>query len=511
MIPRIPWLSSRVGSLVARSFLALSLLASVPGSAIAETDASAPASTGAERDTSADSTEATETTAETAAGTQTPTAETATETSDTAAPAGPTPAELEAQQAAARVAKRRIDFQAGPPADLERVDLEEIATTRTGRMMVHRVNSRISRYLNAARDTQDEGNPAAGLELIARLNPNRLNPMERASVYRVEALLHYAAGDLDATMASFRKVLDEEIMPIPQDTNLRYNIAQILAGLFRWEEAIEALYDWFRWVPEPDPGAYYLLGIANFQLGRMDQAIVNTEQALSMSSVPREGWLQLLAALYIQDQDHASATPVLEELVTRFPKKAYWVQLALIHGARENYRASLAVQQVAYAQGLLTEDKELRRLARSYLYADLPHPAAQVLEKAIADGSVESGPKSLELLANSWIAAREFEKSLPPLRLAAEASEDGNLYLRLGQVFLQREDWGTAAERFEDAIDKGGLKKPGQAQLLLGIAYYNDQQVFRAKSSFIQAADHETTHKEAELWIEHLEREQQAS
>ncbi|MBW2291563.1 MAG: tetratricopeptide repeat protein [Deltaproteobacteria bacterium] len=300
-------------------------------------------------------------------------------------------------------------------------------------------------------------------------------------------------------------------MPLRQDTNLRYNIAQILASQFRWEEAIEALYEWFRFVPDPQPDAYYLLGIANFQLGNMDVAIVNTEKAIELADVPKEGWLQLLAALYIQDEDHASATPVLEELVVRFPKKAYWVQLGLVYGARENYRVSLAVQQVAYAQGLLTEDKELRRLARSYLYADLPYPAARVLDKGISDGSIETDPKSLELLANSWIAAREFEKSLPPLTLAAESAEDGNLYLRLGQVFLQREDWNTAAKRFEDAIQKGGLKRPGQAQLLLGIAYYNDAQVFRAKSSFIQAANHEKTREQAELWITHLETEQQAS
>ena len=34
-----------------------------------------------------------------------------------------------------------------------------------------------------------------------------------------------------------------------------------------------------------------------------------------------------------------------------FPTKQYCVQLSLIYGARENYRHSLDVQQVAYLQG----------------------------------------------------------------------------------------------------------------------------------------------------------------
>jgi tetratricopeptide (TPR) repeat protein len=169
------------------------------------------------------------------------------------------------------------------------------------------------------------------------------------------------------------------------------------------------------------------------------------------------------------------------------------------------------VQQVAYLQGLLTEDKELRRLARSYLYHDLPYPAAQVLEKGIAEGAIEADAESFELLANSWIAAREYDRSLPPLQKAADLSEDGNLFVRLGQVHLQREEWGRAAEQLQEAIEKGGLKNPGNAQLLLGIAYYNDRRVGQARSSFVRAREHESTRAKAESWITHIENENSTS
>ncbi len=415
------------------------------------------------------------------------------------------------QAGSAPASKPRVQAHAGPPVDQEPVDLQKIAKERAARGFQHRVNSRIARYLNAAMETQESGTPAEGLALLAKLNPRRLNPNERAAVYRIEALLRYAEGDMDATIAGFRKVLAEEILPVDVDASLRFNIAQLLAGLYRWDDAIEAIFDWFRWTAEPDPLAYYLLGIANFQLGNTDLAIVNTEKALELAAKPKEGWLQLLAALYIQKEDYGRATPVLEQLVLQFPKKAYWVQLALIYGARDDYRASLAVQQVAYAQGLLTEDKELRRLARSYLYTELPHPAALVLEKGLADGHIKEESRSLELLANSWIAAREFEKSLPPLKKAAAMAENGDMYVRLGQVYLQREEWSLAAKQLVDAINKGDLRDPGNAKLLLGIAYYNSEQVFRAKSSFIEAANHKKTRTAAERWIAHIEKEAESS
>jgi tetratricopeptide (TPR) repeat protein len=313
---------------------------------------------------------------------------------------------------------------------------------------------------------------------------------------------------MDKTIDAFRRSLREETLPLDAEAMMRFQIAQLQAGKYRWQAAIDAIYEWFRYAEdEENPLAYYLLGIANFQLGNLDLAIVNTEEALKIAGQPNQGWLQLLAAVYVQKLNYAKAARALEKLVINFPKKQYWVQLGLVYGAMDNYQEQLAVQQVAYQQGFLTEETDLRRLARSYLYADLPYPAARVLESGLADGSIESAAKSLELLANSWIAAREYEKSLPPLVEAATVSPDGNLFVRLGQVFLQRENWAGAAERLEDAREKGGLTNPGNVSLLLGIAYYNNNQLFLAKSSFIDAAEHEKTKEDAERWIDHIETE----
>jgi tetratricopeptide (TPR) repeat protein len=367
------------------------------------------------------------------------------------------------------------------------VDLEKLRKARKIRAAKYPVGSRVSRYLAAAAEASDEGSPEEGMALLDKLNPKRLNPYERALIYRLKAYVSYASGDFDGTIDSFEKVLAEEVMSLEVDNRIRFNIAQLYAALQRWREAITALDRWFRYVEDPEPLGYYLLGISHYQLENLDLAIVNTEKAVDLSQEPAEGWLQLLAALYIQKEDYASATPVLEELVVRFPKKQYWVQLSLIYGARDDYRHSLAAQQVAYLQGLLTEDKELRRLARSYLYHNLPYPAAKVLEKGIQDGAIEKDAKAYELLANSWIAAREYDRSLEPLREAAERAEDGMLFVRLGQVHLQREEWDQAAERLRQAVEKGGLEKPGTAQLLLGIAYYNAQRVGPARSAFLRA------------------------
>jgi tetratricopeptide (TPR) repeat protein len=400
---------------------------------------------------------------------------------------------------------------AAQEAEAGAIDLEKLAEERKRRAGRYPVRSRISRYLGAAAEEVDAEDPAEAKRLLNKLQPNRLNPYERAMVYRLLAYVAYGAGNTEEAIANFEKVLGEEILPIRDEARIRFQIAQLYAGIQNWQQVIAWLERWLVYTPNPDPLGYYLMGIAHYQLEDFDAAIQDAEKAIDLSTDPKESWLRLLSALFAQKEDYASATPVLEELMLRYPKKQYWIQLALIYGARDDYRTSLAVQQVAYTQGFITEDKELLRLARSYLYHELPFPAAKVLEQGLEDGQIERDTEALELLANSWIAAREYDRSLPPLLKAAALSPDGKLYVRLGQVYMQREAWAKAAEQLLKAVEKGGLEDPGNAELLLGVTYYNGERTDRARSYFARARKYESTRAEADRWLTHLETETQTT
>ena len=391
------------------------------------------------------------------------------------------------------------------------IDLDALRKDRAQKAERYQVAPRISRYLAAAAKEVDAGDPREATRLLKKLRPNRLNPYEQALVYRMLAHVAYGADESEEAIGYFVKFLEEEMLPVRDEARVRFNIAQLYASLQQWREMIDWLNRWQLYIEDPDPLGFYLMGIAYYQLEDFDAAILQAKRAVELRPEPRESWMQLLTALYAQKQDYENAAPVLEELVLRFPKKRYWVQLSLIYGAHEDYRRSLSVQQVAYAQGLLTEDKELRRLARSYLYHELPYPAAQVLEKALEDGEIARDSEAFELLANSWITAREYERSLDPLQSAAELSENGNLYVRLGQVHMQREAWNEASVLLEKAVEKGDLKDPGNAALLLGIAYYNSAHVARARSSFLRARQHDATRNAANRWITHLDTEDNAT
>ncbi|MBW2287246.1 MAG: tetratricopeptide repeat protein [Deltaproteobacteria bacterium] len=391
----------------------------------------------------------------------------------------------------------------------EMPDLETLREERDEKIERYFVRALTQKRLSTATELLEEGQYTAARKKLEEMKFSRLNPYERALAYRFLAYASVGQEDSAAAVGYFEKVVEQAALAIDDEASVRFSIAQIYASMGEWQKVEEELREWFFFVDRPNAVAYYLLAISHYRREQYDEALTPALKALETSNGPKETWLQLVAALYLQRDDFDSAVPILEELLTRFPKKQYWVQLSLIYGAREDYEHALQIQQLAYAQGLLTQDDELRRLARTYLFHQLPHPAAQVLERGLEEGRIDRDREVLELLGNSWIAAREYEKAIEPLQRAAELAEDGRLYLRLGQVRVQREDWKEATGLLQKAIKKGGLDDAGKAHLLLGISYFSDDHPESARTAFQRAWKHESTRTEATAWLQHIDRQSQ--
>jgi Tfp pilus assembly protein PilF len=72
---------------------------------------------------------------------------------------------------------------------------------------------------------------------------------------------------------------------------------------------------------------------------------------------------------------------------------------------------------------------------------------------------------------------------------------------------LEREQWSEASDALLAAIEKGEIDSPGSVNLLLGIAFYQQQKITRAHKYFRAALSHETSSKPAAQWLELLARE----
>jgi len=332
-----------------------------------------------------------------------------------------------------------------------------------------------------------------------------LSPYECSRVQQLYAAIYNSQEKFNDARGALNKAITCGGLNEVELDQVSFNIAQLYLAEEKWKEGAAALESWIAKTPKPNSNAYYMLAVAYYQMGDERRALPPAEKAIAMAEKPQPSWLQLVLALYLKNEQYAKAEPMVRKLVAAEPsKKANWVQLSAVLGAQEKYDDALIALNLAYHMGLLTEATDLTRLADLMAYNNLPYRCASMLTKEQA--KVGNSGKTSEKISNCWVAAREWDKAVAPLKSAANASRSGDLWARLGEVQVQREDWNGAIDALRKALEAGNARDPGNAQILLGMSYYNLKKPQEARQWFQRAMG--TRHaKQAEGWIRAIDTE----
>lgn len=342
------------------------------------------------------------------------------------------------------------------------------------------------------------------LEPITR--KKRLKKYDRAEVFRLYGLMLAAQENYAGATDALETALSIDYLPDATMQSLRYNLAQLHMAGENFPRSIELLNEWMQYEENPNSQAEFLLAAAYAQTEQWDEALAPARRSVQKAKKPSEQKLGLLLAVEYQNGNLQESLDVLKQLVTHFPKKRYFMQLAASYSGFEQEDKALGVLELADQQGWLDKEREVIQLSQRYMFADLPWQAAQTLQRGIEQEVVEPSADNLEQLANALLTAREYSKALEPLAEAAEKAENGDLYVRLSQVHLQVENWPEARKALDSAIEKGDLKNPGNANLLLGITNFNEKRYVSARSAFNAALRDEDTADSARQWLKHVER-----
>ena len=215
--------------------------------------------------------------------------------------------------------------------------------------------------------------------------------------------------------------------------------------------------------------------------------------------------LQILLWAHFELKEFDEAADVLAQLIANWPEKSdYWEQLAgvLMNLNREN--ESLAVYSVANQKGLLTTESRLKNLVSYYLYREAPFNAARILEKGLEDGTIEPTRANWELLSQAYQMAQENDKAIAALQKAAALSDDGELYVREAQLHAATDNWAGVQRAAQQAVEKGGLKNPGRAWMMIGMAAYERGERPAALRALREAAKHPDSRSNATQWINYI-------
>jgi len=388
------------------------------------------------------------------------------------------------------------------------VDPAYAAEGKEGKREAPPIDISTGKKLNEAIEALNAQKYAEARAVLDKLNMEKLSPYEQSRVWQIRASIAGAQSDYDGVRKAMQAALATNGLSEEEAQEARYQIAQMYIAQEHWQEGINALNEWLQTAQNPNSTAYYLLAVAYYQLKKPDQALPPAQKAVDMSEAPRDSWVQLLLALRLEKEQYQEALPLIKRLLIADPsKKNYWVQLSAVNRQLERYDESLAALEVANLAGLLTTDSDLRPLTDLEAFVGIPYRSATNLDKFLQKGLMKSDEKSWERLGFAWIAAREYKKAVAPLQKAAEMHENGDTYVRLAEVQLQRQEWAGATDALQKALAKGGLKDTGNTQLLMGIAYYSNKQPKEAKVWFEKAATHDKQKGQATAWIKHIEQE----
>ena len=339
----------------------------------------------------------------------------------------------------------------------------------------------------------------------------RLSPYEAAQIWNLSGYNYYLQEKYMDAIRAYENVLKQPELPEALQQSTLKTMAQLYFTVEEFQKALETVERLMAVLTEPAADIYMLQGQALFQMGKYEEAIPPIKTAIDMyrqqGRVPRENWLLLLRVCYWELKDFPNMLIVLEELIEAYPKDSYILTLAGVYSELGDTKKQLALTEALYEKNYIDGKTHAVNLANLYLLHGIPYKAAKVLEKELAAETIPSDVRNLRLLSQAWYSAREDRRAIPPLLQAAKASDDGELYIRLAQSYINLEMWTEAADSARTGINAGGLKRNDTANIMYGMALFNQKKLEQARRAFQTAGRDKRSQRAAQQWIKYVDSE----
>ncbi|MCF7982539.1 MAG: tetratricopeptide repeat protein [Pseudomonadales bacterium] len=374
------------------------------------------------------------------------------------------------------------------------------------------LNLKLHEKLQEAQEFNEKGDSAGALRLLDELRDPRkydkYNSYERAMLWNFYAFIYYSQENYRKTIEAYENVLKQPDLPEALGVGTLYSLSQIYFVQENYSKAVQTLEKWFKVAENPGANAYILLGQGYYQLKDYNKAIPAVEKAIGIArereKEVKENWYLLLRAMYYDKEDYKKTFEILRTLTHEYPKKEYYSQLAAMYGElKQEFNQYSTVAAMNDAK-LLSKNAELVTYAQFLMQNDRPYRAAVILDEGMKNKIVEKTDRNYKLLGNAWTLAKEDKKAIPAFESAAKLSDTGDLYASLAQSYLNVEDWDKAINSVNKAFDKGKLKRPDTANVVLGMALFNLKKYDASLKAFEAAKKDKRSEKIARQWLRYV-------
>ena len=401
-------------------------------------------------------------------------------------------------------AKAAEDFGHGHTA-LERPLMKHVSLSE-GELLSSRVGARILEALES-REAED---PHGAILLFSELleSPG-LSPFEQATVLSLRGETWHQTGNITGTIEDFTHALRLQVLPPEQANSMRINTAILLLSQEDYEPAIGWLEDALVFGYPLDEDIALWLAQAYAVTEQYDVGEMYARQAVQLAQTPERSRFLLLMFYLERRADLTEQLNVIERMLGLWPSdKEVWARYANVLNQMGRETDAFHAYSVMYSRGLLDTENEIIRLVQQYNYQGYPYRGGDILEREINAGRVAATAEHYRLLAHSWQLAREWNRSLPVLRRVATLTGAGEDYQTLAEALYQVRDHSEAEAAYLQALNVGGLHRPGDAWLQLGVIRQEQGKPQRAMLAFEEALAFEYSRAAAQGWVSFIQRRQ---
>lgn len=391
---------------------------------------------------------------------------------------------------------------------------DKVASEPADSIKVPAMRNRVYSQLARAQKFADEGQKKEGLEVLHNVKDRigSLNSYERAMLWNFYGFMYYGNDDLASAIVHFEKVVAEDAIPQSLRTSTLYSLAQLSMQQQDYDKSLSYLTTWEKINAKPLTSTQQMMFAQIYYQNKNYQASLNyvneaVEQMIAKNEMPKENWLILQRANYYELKQPKNVVTVIENLVRYYDKPKYWIQLSGMYGEVGEEDKQLAVMESAYQAGYVTSSQNIITLVQLYRFHGVPYKAANLLSNAIDKGDVAAEEKYLDMLAQSFIAAKDDEKAIPVLVKASQIAETGKFDAFLAQSYLNLEKWELAIKSAKQAIKRGGIERLGNMHLVVGMSNFNLKKFNQSLSAFKDAQQLKESAKTAKQWHSYVERE----
>ena len=334
------------------------------------------------------------------------------------------------------------------------------------------VGERVGKTLVKAFDLYNEEKLDEAIAVLLEVSSS--NEFDKATLNRFLGNL-YATKDEKQAIKYLTLAVKPDVLTFNDQASSMKLLADMQLQDKQYQKAIKAYEDWILFTGEQNADAYMRIANAYYLMNQHDKVLSPADDAIRFSPKPIEGPYQLKMAALYDLKRYKELVAVVETMVQLFPEnKQFWVYLGNFYTLTEEYGKALSTLQLAYSQGYLEKDSEVRMLAQMYANNNIPYKAATVMEKHMKTGLVKKDKTNLTFIASNYQSAREFSRAAEYYGELAKLTNDADAYRRQGSSLILAEKYSAAVVALNKALEAGvNAKAPVYLALVEAYFYQN--------------------------------------